>query len=188
MSQFDFVAGQVALDFVNTVANRLDPAKRADLLRSPADLGAWFAAAGLPGAGGMAAAHLERARSVREDLRALFLACASGGSLPAAALAGIDRAWHACLDARRLIAGPDGVILAWPAAADPLDRALLPVLTGAVDLLVAADRARIGQCEGAGCGWLFLNRSRGSSPRRWCSMRDCGNRAKAGRHHARVRS
>jgi predicted RNA-binding Zn ribbon-like protein len=40
----------------------------------------------------------------------------------------------------------------------------------------------IEQCEGDVCGWLFLDRSP-AGRRRWCSMRDCGNRAKARRHY-----
>jgi predicted RNA-binding Zn ribbon-like protein len=42
----------------------------------------------------------------------------------------------------------------------------------------------VGECEGEGCSWLFLDTSRNRS-RRWCSMEDCGNRAKARRHYER---
>jgi len=38
-----------------------------------------------------------------------------------------------------------------------------------------------------GCGWLFLDETRNRS-RRWCSMKDCGNRAKARRHYRRRRA
>jgi predicted RNA-binding Zn ribbon-like protein len=34
------------------------------------------------------------------------------------------------------------------------------------------------------CGWLFMDDSKNGS-RRWCSMRSCGNRAKAQRHYLR---
>ncbi|MCL4825828.1 MAG: CGNR zinc finger domain-containing protein [Caldilinea sp.] len=34
------------------------------------------------------------------------------------------------------------------------------------------------------CGWLFFDASRNRS-RRWCSMEDCGNRAKARLHYKR---
>ena len=37
------------------------------------------------------------------------------------------------------------------------------------------------------CGWLFLDLSKNHS-RRWCSMEDCGNRAKAKRHYRRVKT
>jgi predicted RNA-binding Zn ribbon-like protein len=52
--------------------------------------------------------------------------------------------------------------------------------------LLAAQPAPIRQCDGVACGWLFLDTSR-NGKRRWCDMRDCGNRAKAKRHYQRNR-
>ena len=46
-------------------------------------------------------------------------------------------------------------------------------------------RTSIRQCaDDRGCGVLFLDRTRNHS-RRWCSMKSCGNRAKAQRHYLR---
>ncbi|MFE6228399.1 CGNR zinc finger domain-containing protein [Microtetraspora glauca] len=50
-----------------------------------------------------------------------------------------------------------------------------------------ADIRRIRRCEGPGCGWFFLDRSR-SGTRRWCSSGDCGNRDRARRHYHRSRA
>lgn len=59
-----------------------------------------------------------------------------------------------------------------------LDPMLPPILQSAVDLLVSKNELeRVKQCEGDPCGWLFFDTSRNKS-RRWCSMADCGNRAK----------
>jgi predicted RNA-binding Zn ribbon-like protein len=66
----------------------------------------------------------------------------------------------------------------------PWRRALFDIALNAGDLLVGGDYRRIRRCEDAQCGWLFLDRSRGVR-RRWCSMADCGNRAKARRHYAK---
>ena len=64
-----------------------------------------------------------------------------------------------------------------------LDTMLPPILQSAVDLLVSKnDLERVKQCEGDSCGWLFFDTSRNRS-RRWCSMADCGNRAKARRFY-----
>jgi predicted RNA-binding Zn ribbon-like protein len=53
--------------------------------------------------------------------------------------------------------------------------------------LLAATPDRIRRCAHPDCVLYFLDISaRGS--RRWCSMTVCGNRAKAARHYARVRS
>jgi predicted RNA-binding Zn ribbon-like protein len=47
------------------------------------------------------------------------------------------------------------------------------------------DPARVRMCEAPdGCGWLFYDETRNGT-RRWCSMKDCGNRAKARRHYAK---
>lgn len=63
--------------------------------------------------------------------------------------------------------------------ASAADRQLLGVIArDALDLLTGDRVARLKLCEGGECGWLFLDDSRGK-PRRWCSMADCGNRAKA---------
>ncbi|MBH9964783.1 CGNR zinc finger domain-containing protein [[Bacillus] enclensis] len=68
-------------------------------------------------------------------------------------------------------------------AGDNLDMMLPPIFQSAVDLLVSKDDLeRVKQCEGDPCGWLFFDTSRNRS-RRWCSMADCGNRAKARRFY-----
>ena len=82
-----------------------------------------------------------------------------------------------------------GLVWSDPAAgapADPLWRPVWPVLWSAGDLLTGPLRARVRRCADPQCGWMFLDTSR-SRPRLWCSMADCGNRAKARRHYARKR-
>lgn len=64
---------------------------------------------------------------------------------------------------------------------------VVPALTLAADeLLRSPDAALVRQCSGAGCGWLFLDRTRNHS-RQWCSSQDCGNRERARRHYRRTR-
>ena len=66
-----------------------------------------------------------------------------------------------------------------------LDAMLEPIIRSSVDLLTSEQIDRIARCrDDRGCGWLFLDRSR-SKARQWCSMADCGNRAKARRHYRR---
>jgi predicted RNA-binding Zn ribbon-like protein len=57
-------------------------------------------------------------------------------------------------------------------------RALLVPIAGALaEVVCDADFRHIRVCEGQHCGLLFFDRTRGLA-RRWCSMADCGNRAK----------
>jgi predicted RNA-binding Zn ribbon-like protein len=51
-----------------------------------------------------------------------------------------------------------------------------------VELLLTVNQKRIKQCPGIKCGWIFIDESPNNS-RRWCSMDNCGNRAKARRHY-----
>ena len=78
--------------------------------------------------------------------------------------------------------------LAWTQRAGTEDPGSMlgPIARAAADLLAADPVRRVGQChDDRGCGWLFLDTSRLQS-RQWCSMADCGNRAKARRHYRRV--
>jgi len=59
---------------------------------------------------------------------------------------------------------------------------LNPLIRSAADLLVSDGLKRVKKCGDPACGWLFLDTSRNKS-RRWCDMRDCGNRAKASRFY-----
>ncbi|PLS17663.1 hypothetical protein CVD28_10550 [Bacillus sp. M6-12] len=67
-----------------------------------------------------------------------------------------------------------------------LDSVLCPLVQSVSTLLTSLDLSKLKQCEGGGCGWLFLDTSKNRS-RRWCSMDDCGNRAKARRHYKKIR-
>jgi predicted RNA-binding Zn ribbon-like protein len=148
-------------DFVNT----------RELESGRDELGPWLARRGVcPDGSGV-----EYAARLREALRALMQA---NSGLPAAvddAAAVIDEAGRRAklsvgLDAagvprlRPLAAGLDGL----------LGRLLVELATTA-----AAGRwRRLKACRAETCGWVFLDETRNRS-RRWCSMKVCGNRAKA---------
>jgi predicted RNA-binding Zn ribbon-like protein len=75
--------------------------------------------------------------------------------------------------------------LRWRPAPTHASEQLRSVLAAeALSLLCSPKAVRIGICEGAKCGWLFLDESRGKR-RRWCDMNDCGTRAKARRYYQR---
>jgi len=64
-------------------------------------------------------------------------------------------------------------------------RPIWPVVWDAAALLSSPRHAAVHGCGDRECGWMFLDTSRGHT-RRWCSMKDCGNRAKARRHYRRT--
>ncbi|WP_258589579.1 CGNR zinc finger domain-containing protein [Mesorhizobium sp. AR02] len=82
-------------------------------------------------------------------------------------------------------AGAYGWNVPSPHAAD--SSLLMPIALSAAELLTGIRANKVRQCQDdRGCGWLFVDESR-SQNRRWCSMGDCGNRAKAHRHYQRVK-
>jgi predicted RNA-binding Zn ribbon-like protein len=82
--------------------------------------------------------------------------------------------------------GRDG--LRWRPDAARASAQLRAVLASeALSLFCSPRSSRIGICEGGLCGWLFLDESRGKR-RRWCDMKDCGNRAKAQRYYKQQKS
>lgn len=59
------------------------------------------------------------------------------------------------------------------------------ILWDAATLLTSDRIAVLKRCANPDCAWLFLDESRRGN-RRWCSMSECGNRAKARRHYRKV--
>jgi len=190
--KYQFVGGNLALDFINTVAYRADPKKRQDRLQTPGDARQWAIQAGLPDRNAinrstMDKADLRRVRAVREELFAVFHALAAGRSISTQALNRLARVFQSCRSKQTLVMQGREVRWTWDRNAGDVDFLLYPVLTAAVDLLIANSHGLIRECAGDGCGWLFLDRSN-SGKRRWCSMADCGNRNKARKHYLRTRA
>jgi len=202
--RFDLEGGTIALDFVNTVSGMRAAANPRDRLAGYADLVYWAEQVGLIDARQAvalyreaerhpqraAAAHAE-AIGRREALHDVVVSAIDGQATPAGALETVN-AWIADALARRRFrpAGPgrfeteledDGDLLAFlrPIAVDAGDLLEQEVSSGLVGVCAERDVGR--------CAWLFLDTSRNHS-RRFCSMKDCGNRAKQRRHYQRSRN
>lgn len=176
-----------ALDFVNTRRERW----RRDLetLAAPADLADWLVAAGLlPEPMPVSRAVLREARDLREAIDQAVIAGLAGAQPDPATLARIDD-WLVHAGSRpRLAPGADGrPVLGERPAADSPRRALGAIAVDAATLLgTPAQRERIRVCAAEDCSARFYDRSPAGA-RRWCSMRRCGNVAKARRHRERRR-
>jgi predicted RNA-binding Zn ribbon-like protein len=184
----DFIAGNLALDFINTVGYRLGD--RLEYLRDAADLNEWARRAGILAEGSemrVTRRQIARVRAVREELHHLFHRLAGGGAPSAAVLAPLNARLAAVGAKRQLSSDAGGVAWVWTGPANDPARVLGPVLSSAADLLASGSYHQVRECRGERCGWLFLDRSRGRR-RVWCSMADCGNREKGRRHYQRVRT
>ena len=61
------------------------------------------------------------------------------------------------------------------------------LLWDAATLLTSDRIAHLKRCASPTCTWLFIDESRRRN-RRWCSMSDCGNKAKARRYYKRAKA
>src|SRR5579859_9602 len=125
---------------------------------------------------------LDEAKALREVIYHLFLAAVAKKEPPAADLAAFNKALRQAPPRTQI--SYEGGKCRWKVPVETLDGVLWPLLWAAADLLVSEQLAQVKICEGEACGWLFLDTSRNQS-RRWCSMADCGNRAKANRFYRR---
>jgi predicted RNA-binding Zn ribbon-like protein len=197
---FEYVGGRPCLDFANTVGG-MRPDRPHEHLHVYGDLLEWARGAGIvsPGQSRRLSAAAERDPSAAErvlrrarDLReAVFHAveAASRGAAPVEAdLALLNRALGRAMVRRRLVRREGRLALAWPE--DDLEAPLWPVAASAADLLASPeDLERVhlcGESEAGQCSWLFLDETRAGT-RRWCTMKDCGNRAKQRRYYQRHR-
>lgn len=194
---WDAEAEPLCLRFINTVDWRTGthPEER---LHTYGDLLAWAESAGIltgEQAGSLAAqmegeegaaAALAGALALREALYRVFIAAMKQVAPAAGDLALVNAALREALAGLRLVVGEQGAGWAWAEEAGHR-RLLWPVVLSAARLLTSGRLSRVRQCADDACGWLFLDLSRNGS-RRWCSMKDCGNRAKARRHYRRRRT
>lgn len=189
------VGGHVVLDFANTVAWRLDERRAADRVPDTAALLAWSGASGLltaeraealaRAAGDdpdSAARTLRAARRLRTALSGLLDAAVEERPPRSEDLAAVRRAFLGAW--RRTEFAPALPLRPEPAVTAPDD------VVGALALeavgLLSGPPTDLRRCQGPGCGWFFLDRSR-SRTRRWCRAGDCGNRERVRRHYARSR-
>ena len=179
---FRFDTGSLALDLVATVGWRFgDPVER---LVRPTDLATWLRSTGLvdspPEVGEAAhAACLALREAIHRTARS-----ASEGRVPTPE----DRVLINQLAALPLrVPGLDARGQLWWSAIDPVTAALGTIARDAVTVIGGPDATAIRSCQELRCAMLFLDRSRGHR-RRWCSMAECGNRAKVAAHRQRARA
>jgi len=130
---------------------------------------------------------LERAITIREALYRIFYAIANHRPPNAADISTLNKEMSISTAQMRL--KPAGMTDPWKFTFEEkkLDRMLWLIIHSATELLTSDKLNRVCECQGENCGWLFLDMSRNRS-RKWCDMKDCGNRAKAQRHYQITRA
>jgi predicted RNA-binding Zn ribbon-like protein len=200
--EHELTGGRPCLDFVNTVSGDREGAPR-ERIEDYAALVAWARQSGTvdPAHARRLLAEARRrpadaaevhrdALLLREALFRIFLAVAEGAEPPEDDVARLSGHLAAAAGHRRLERRDGAWALVWADPGDGLDAPLWSVAASASELLTSeADLRRVRVCglhETRECSWLFMDQTRAGT-RRWCSMKDCGNKAKARRHYERTR-
>jgi len=196
VGDLELLGGKLCLDFVNTVDWR-GAENPQEFLNSYSDLIKWSQHVGLTTnregqiliqkanqCPSEAESVLTRAIELRENNYRLFNSIAEGASPPKKDLTAFNKYLSRTMKQLKIIETKDG--LTWDSSGnkDRLDWMLNPIVRSTAELLVSGDLKRVKKCADSSCGWLFLDISRNKS-RRWCDMKDCGNRAKASRFYRR---
>jgi len=189
------VGGRLCLDFANSVGSR-GAEVRNDRLQEYGDLLWWGLRAGIlidaeadrlrrtaEARPEEAAAVHRRGIELREAIYRIFSARNAGEEIGEAELEVVNAEVGRAMRWARVVREGQGFAWGWDGAAE-LDRILWPVARSAAELLTSPERERVGECAADTCGWLYLDTSKNRS-RRWCDMKDCGNRAKVRRHYRR---
>ena len=198
VEELELVGGDACLDFVNTASNRTGGPVR-DRLVAYGDLVTFAERVGEVGPQtaarlrslaeadpAAAEAVLRRARELREAIYRSFSAMARRETASPADLAILGEGVARASAHRLLVPTADGCEYEY-SDADALDRPLWPIALAAAELATSKDVSRVKECASQSCNWLFLDVSKNRS-RRWCDMKDCGNRAKARRFRQRTKS
>lgn len=191
------IGGALCLDFANTINGHLRDNPN-EYLKDYGDLVLWSRKAGLISnveANSLiqeaiiqpdkATAAYELAITLREIIFRIFSAIALEGTPAPADLEQLNEARADALAHSKIVQIGEGFSLEWTGKAG-VERMLWPITLSAADLLTSNNLYQVRQCAGQGCDWLFLDTSR-NHLRRWCSMDECGNRAKSRRFMQRKR-
>ena len=192
--------GNLCIDFVNTVDCRNSKTRKKEMLRDFSALVSWSKQMGIledKTAQVLFKAALkqpnkakqvyEKAIELRELFYRIFSSIAATGQVPGHDLSIFNKYLADSMGKSCCITSSDnGFVWSFCSGTDSMDLFLDPIIKSAADLLISSELKRVKQCADDACSWLFMDKSRNNS-RRWCSMKDCGNRAKAHRHYLRKR-
>jgi len=176
-----FDAGSDSLEFAYSgdMGRGLDGWER---LRTPDDLGAWLAARidRVDGAE-VTDRDLADALLLRNALTGLYLAAASGTSLPADDVDTVNL-YAATPDIPPALGGGKRQA---GAGRIRVGQVLSTLARDSVQIFSLPDEHRVRPCDDTTCRMVFHDESR-TNNRRWCSMEHCGNRAKVRAHRERA--
>ncbi|MEP6988208.1 MAG: ABATE domain-containing protein [Chloroflexota bacterium] len=194
---YKVIGGELCLDFANTVSWR-GTERAHDWLYNFAHFGAWGELVGqiteqeqadlmnvAEQQHNQAQRVLQKAVVLREAINTIFSDLRYGKPLPQPELAILNAYLPEALGHLQVGVHDNEVLWVWSQDGIELERILWPVLWSAANLLMSERIVKLRTCEA--CAWLYLDTTKNHS-RRWCTMEDCGNRAKVRRFRQRAQS
>ena len=193
---FDLIAGNVSLDFANTLDDRhtkpkelldhyddlvrfgedtalIDPEQARRLLKRSSQEPE------------RARESLRRARDLREAIHDVFWPLINQRPVPDAALAKLNADVQKASERLRLVPSNGGFEWRFEDA-NHFDSLLWRIARSAAELLASDQLPFVRACSSKECEWLFLDTSK-NHHRRWCDMKRCGNRAKVRKFYAKTK-
>jgi predicted RNA-binding Zn ribbon-like protein len=197
--KFELIGGSVCLDFINTLDNRPSEQPK-ELLTNYYELARFGEDAGILTPEQFdslcervdlsleeAADALRRAIDLREAMYAIFSAVMNKQVAPQPAMDRLNANLHDAALHLRLIQREGCLECRFDDMTSSFDALLWPIARAAADLLASSDLALVRACSSPTCQWLFLDTSK-NHHRRWCSMKQCGNRAKVRKFYAKKKT
>lgn len=195
---FELIAGNAALDLVNTLDWRFrEEPPPEELLKGYDDLAHFMEQSGFINdalarrlirnvSESKAAQVVAAVRELREAAAKVLYAALEGDDPPPSSVKALERFFRVARESQHLFWAGDK--LAWELAQSPaLPELPLWMLSLSVAELMTSDEMHLlRECGNAECRWLFLDTSKNHT-RRWCDMKICGNRMKARRFKAQHR-
>jgi len=197
--EFELIGDELCLDFVNTLNDRWNPGKEVDKLQRYSDLVLFEKQSKvLPqadvykllklGLGHPESAKqvLDQAKEVREVLFRIFERVAQKLEPQRMDMLMLNKYVKDAFS-NLLMQFEDGTFrLTYRDDPIAIQTPIWLVVRSAVNLL-NDDAKYVRECDGEDCRWLFVDRSK-NHKRRWCDMKECGNRWKATKYYQRQRT
>ena len=193
---FELIAGDPALDFVNTLDDRYASTGPLELIATYDDLLRFAAQSELLSEKQarklkrFEATEAERNQALQSALElreaiAQFAYAKLDNSEPSdATLAALEKHLQQAAAQRHLAVENLQLTWSWRGLSRHLAAPVWLLAQAAADLLLSDRSLQIRACSSDTCRWLFLDTSKNHT-RRWCDMKICGNRMKARRFQAR---
>lgn len=189
---FQLIAGQPALDFVNTLDWRFRESGAEELLLSYDHLVRFVRQSSLLSAKQAQRLHKSRdeasksrvlraSRDLREAMASVLYA--EKRQPPTQSLRKLEKYFKEAMLQKKLVWSSNRIESTWAEAQHDPRFPLWLLSSSASDLMTSNAAGAIRTCNNDECRWLFLDTSK-SHTRRWCDMKICGNRMKARRFKA----